>query len=57
MIMKLKLASVSPGRVGEIQIAGPTARGGITTVQEAHFEDLWSRESQRAFHLFTLGPS
>lgn len=57
MIMKLKLASVSPGRVGEIQIAGPTARGATTAVQEAHFEDLWSRESQRAFHLFTLGPS
>lgn len=42
-ILRLKLASVFPGRVVEIQIAGPTARVAATAVQEAHFEDHWSR--------------
>lgn len=45
-ILRLKLASVSPGRVVEIQIAGPTARVASTAVQEAHFEDHWSRERE-----------
>lgn len=47
--MKLKLASVSPGRVVEIQFAGPTARVAATAVQEAHFE------SQEGFISLLLG--
>lgn len=55
-ILRLKLASVSPGRVVEIQIAGPTARVATTAVQEVHFEDHWSRERVRGgFNLLTLG--
>lgn len=49
MILKLKLASVSPGRVAEIQFAGPIARVAATDVQEAHFE------SQEGFISLLLG--
>lgn len=53
-ILRLKLASVSPGRVVEIQIAGPTARVATTAVQEVHFEDHWSRERVRGALIFSL---
>lgn len=49
VILKLKLASVSPGRFVEMQFAGPTARVAATTVQEAHFE------SQEGFISLLLG--